>query len=287
MSRFQMRRQRLREILAGQRCVYPASVFDPISARLAEASGFECGMLAGSVASFAVLGAPDLILLTLTEFAAQAQRITRASELPLLCDADHGYGNALNAMRTVEELECAGVAGFSLEDTDLPQAYGTNGAPSLLTPDAGEAKLRAALEARRDPGLVLAGRTSAPAISGLADTIVRLRRYQATGVDAIFLVGVKSRDELDAIAGEARLPLILGGAGAALFDLDYLSSRGVRICLQGHQPFQAAVAALAATYQALRQGTAPQQLAGIASDELMRQVTRAADYTRWSRDYLD
>src|SRR6185437_5364662 len=96
------RRERFRSLLEGPGCIHPASVFDPLSARMAEELGFECSMFAGSVAALVVLGAPDLILLTLTEFAAQAYRINRAGELPLLVDADHGYGNALNVMRTIE-----------------------------------------------------------------------------------------------------------------------------------------------------------------------------------------
>src|ERR1700750_99388 len=108
------RRDRLRAIVAGARCIHPGSVHDPISARIAEDLGFEVGMFAGSVASLAVLGAPDLIVLTLSEFAGQAYRINRAGNLALLVDADHGYGNALNAKRTVEELETAGVAALSL-----------------------------------------------------------------------------------------------------------------------------------------------------------------------------
>src|SRR5208282_1091129 len=118
------RRQRFRAVLAGSACVHPGSVFDPISARIAEDIGFETGMFAGSIASFTVLGAPDLVVLTLTEFAEQIRRITRAGGLPLLVDADHGYGNALNVMRTVQELEAAGVAALTIEDTLLPRAYG-------------------------------------------------------------------------------------------------------------------------------------------------------------------
>ena len=85
--------------LRGPRCIYPGSVFDAISARIAEDLGFEAGMFAGSIASFTVLGAPDIVMLTLTEFAQQAYRINRAGKLPLLVDADHGYGNALNVKR--------------------------------------------------------------------------------------------------------------------------------------------------------------------------------------------
>jgi carboxyvinyl-carboxyphosphonate phosphorylmutase len=118
------RRERFRALLDGEHCLTPGSVFDPISARIAETLGFEFGMLGGSVASMTVLGAPDLILLTLSEFADQAHRICRAVELPLMVDADHGYGNALNVKRTVEELETAGVSAMTIEDTLLPLAFG-------------------------------------------------------------------------------------------------------------------------------------------------------------------
>src|SRR6201993_5559236 len=104
------RRERFRAILSGNRCVHPGSVYDPLSARIAEDLGFEVGMFAGSTASLTVLGAPDIIVLTLTEFAAQAYRINRAGKLPLMVDADHGYGNALNVMRTVQDLETHGAA---------------------------------------------------------------------------------------------------------------------------------------------------------------------------------
>ena len=126
-SRWSARRTRFRGILAGKACVHPASVHDAVAARIAADLGFEMGMFAGSVASLAVLGAPDLIVLTLSEFADQAYRIGRAADLPLLVDADHGYGNALNVMRTVEELENAGVAALSIEDTALPRGYGPVG----------------------------------------------------------------------------------------------------------------------------------------------------------------
>ena len=125
--RYKKRREKFRAVLAGDRCVFPGSVFDPISARIAEDIGFEIGMFAGSVASHTVLGAPDLIVLTLSEFAQQAQRINRASSIPLMVDADHGYGNALNVRRTVEELEMSGVSGLSIEDTELPQTFEAKG----------------------------------------------------------------------------------------------------------------------------------------------------------------
>src|SRR5712664_187910 len=153
------RRERFRDILAGGRCVHPASVYNPLSARIAEDLGFELGMFAGSIASLTVLGAPDLIVLTLTEFAAQAYRINRAGKLPLMVDADHGYGNALNVKRTVEELETAGVAAMTIEDTLLPRPFGES-ATRLIPVEESIGKMRAALGGRQDPKLVIAGRTS-------------------------------------------------------------------------------------------------------------------------------
>jgi len=284
--RFNDRRKRFRAVLNGDRCVHPGSVFDPISARIAEDIGFEIGMFAGSIASFTVLGAPDLIVLTLSEFAQQAQRINRASEIPLMVDADHGYGNALNVKRTVEELEMAGISGMSIEDTDLPQPFGTVGQTKLLSVEEGVGKMKGALEGRKDPDLVIAGRTSAAAVTGIDDAIARAQAYEAAGVDAIFLVGVKSREELDKVAAAIKLPFILGSAGPDMMDLDYLSSRNVRICLQGHQPFSAAVQAVHDTLKALRDGTAPKDLKGVASADLMKRVTRDAVYKRWTKDFL-
>jgi len=285
VSRWTERRHRFRALLSGDACVHPASVFDAVSARIAEDLEFEAGMFAGSVASMTILGAPDLILITLPEFADQAHRICRAGNLPLLVDADHGYGNALNVMRTVEALENAGVAALSIEDTELPRPFGAQRA-RLVSVEEGAGKVRAAIEARRDPGLVIAGRTGAPGITSIEDAIVRARAYEEAGADAIFLVGLKSRADLDAVAGEISVPLIIGGADADLIDLDYLGGRGVRICLQGHQPFAAAVEAVHRTLSSLRDGVAPKELDGVASKELMQRVTRHADHVQWTKSFL-
>ncbi len=281
------RRARFRDVLAGPACVHPASVHEPVSARIAEDLGFEVGMFAGSTGSLAVLGAPDLIVLTLTEFAQQALRINRAaSTLPLMVDADHGYGNALNVMRTVQELETAGVAGMTIEDTLLPTAFGAGSKPQLISIEEGVGKMRAAVAARQDPALVIAGRTSAMQIAGEAETIARARAYEAAGVDAIFLVGVTTRAQLDAVAGAVKVPLMLGGTPAVLSDRAYLAERGVRIALQGHLPFAAAIRAIHDTLKALRDDTKPGDVTGIADEALMKRVTRDADYRRWMADYL-
>ncbi|PWB63791.1 MAG: oxaloacetate decarboxylase [Bradyrhizobiaceae bacterium] len=280
------RRERFRAIVEGGRCIFPGSVYDPVSARIAEELGYAAGMLAGSVAALAVLGAPDIVVLTLTEFADQAHRINRAGRLPLIVDADHGYGNALNVMRTVEELETAGVAALTIEDTALPAAFGAAEGARLVTIAEGVGKMRAALAARQDPRLVIIGRTAALGISGLDDTIARLKAYEAAGVDMLFMTGMKTRAELDAVASAVKLPLALGGAAAELQDLDYLGARNVRVCLQGHAPVMAAVAAVHATLKALRDGARPGALTGLASAELMARVTRQSDYARWTKEFL-
>jgi carboxyvinyl-carboxyphosphonate phosphorylmutase len=284
--RWTERRERFRALLEGKACIHPASVFDPVSARIAEDLGFELGMFAGSIASLVVLGAPDQALITLTEFAEQAHRICRAGALPLLVDADHGYGNALNVMRTVEELETAGIAALTIEDTALPQAFGAGAAAKLISVEEGVGKMKAALAGRRDPRLAIVGRTSAVAISGLDDALARARAYAAAGVDALFFTGVRTRAQLEALAAGCRIPIVLGGVGADLNDREYLGAQGVRISLQGHQPFMAAVTAVRETMKALREGTPPAKLANIASAQLMQQLSRDGDYTRWSESFL-
>jgi oxaloacetate decarboxylase len=280
------RRERYRVILDGDACIHPASVFDPISARIADDLGFEMGMFAGSIASYTVLGAPDLIVLTLAEFAAQALRINRAGRLPVMVDADHGYGNALNVMRTVTELEIAGVAALTIEDTRLPRTYG-EAKPQLISLEEGVGKMRAALAARQDKALCVIGRTSAPSLTGTDDAIARVRAYEAAGVDGLFLAGGMTRTQLDAIAAAVKLPLLLGGVSGELTDRAYLASRRVRIALQGHQPFAAAVQAVYSTLKALREGTPPAMLTGVAQADLMKRVLREGNYEGWTRDFLD
>ena len=281
------RRENYRAILAGDKCVHPGSVFDPISARAAQDVGFEIGMFAGSIASGTVLGAPDLIVLTLSEFAQQIHRICRASTISLMVDADHGYGNALNVRRTVEELESAGVSCLTIEDTLLPLSFGAGGEGALISLDEGIGKMKAALSGRQDPSLVVAGRTSALRVGGVEEAIRRVKAYQDVGVDAVFLAGAQTRAEIEAVNAEAKIPLLLGGAGGELADLEFLGANGVRVALQGHLPFQAAVKAAYDTLKALRDGVAPADLRdSLASPDLMGQLTRRGDYDQWIADYL-
>ena len=282
---FTKRREALRAILGGSSCVRPGSVYDATSIRIAEDVGFEVGMFGGSVAALAVLGDPDVTLITLTELAEQMRRMSRAAELPVLVDADHGYGNALNVRRTVHELECAGAAGLTIEDTLLPQAFGQS-KTQLISLDEGVGKMKAALDGRCDPSLVIMGRTGAVSITGLDDAIVRARAYEAVGVDALFFTGIKNRAELETISAATKLPIVLGGAPEEMTALDYLAGLRVRIALQGHAPFAAATQAVYETLQALREGTSPKNLKGLASSELTGRAMRDADVKARSSEFL-
>jgi carboxyvinyl-carboxyphosphonate phosphorylmutase len=282
---FRKRRDVLRAILSGTQCVRPGSVYDAISIRIAADLGFEVGMFGGSVASLAVLGDPDITLITLTEIAEQMRRMSRAAALPVLVDADHGYGNALNVRRTVQELEIAGAAGLTIEDTLLPQAYG-QAKIQLISLEEGVGKMKAALDARGDPSLVIIGRTGAASVTSIDDAIMRAQAYQATGVDALFFTGVKTRTDLEAITAATELPIVLGGPTEEMTDWDFLSRQRVRIAVQGHAPIAAATQAVFETLKAVREGAAPKQLKGVASSDLMGRITRDATAKARAADFL-
>ena len=276
-------RQKLRAILSGDKCVHPAPVFDPMSIRMAEDIGFEIGMLGGSIASYVILGDPDITLMTQTEFAEQCRRICRASDLPLCVDADHGYGNALNVARTIIELETSGVAGLSIEDTLLPAPHASLPLAKLISIEEMTGKLRAALAARRDPELCIFGRTHAGLCDG-PELAERLKAMEACGVDALFIVGFKSREQLQAATAATSLPLVLGGAPADLKDLEGLASEGVRICLQGHPTWKAAVEGIYKTLVKMRTGTDVADVQPPA--DILERYSRSAFYDAGKADYL-
>ena len=288
-------RSRLRAMLVGSKCRSPASIYDPLSARVAQTAGYEIGWLGGRAAVQTMLAAPDPLVLTLTEVADQIRRIMRVSDLSLVVDAGHGYGNALNVMRTVQELEHAGVSALAIEDTTGPLSFGqAEGTEMLASIEEGVGKMRAAVAARSDPSLVIAGRTPALSIQTIESAIARAEAYAAAGVDAIFVAGDSDADaaadklaQLSAIHAAAKLPLIVGSRHGALFTHEQLAACGVRLVLQGHQPTAAAVKALRETYSYLFNGGAPAELSSkIASAREMEQLVNGENYKQWLHDYL-
>ncbi|HEY5869328.1 MAG TPA: isocitrate lyase/PEP mutase family protein [Candidatus Tectomicrobia bacterium] len=279
------KREQFRAILAGDQCIHPASVFDPLSVRIAEDLGYELAFMAGSTASATVLGAPDLVVLTLSEFAEQIRRICRAANIGLIVDADHGYGNALNVMRTVAELETAGLAGLTIEDTALPQGFGRAKGEDLITLEEGVGKMQAALAGRQDPTLVIIARTAALRAEGIDGTVRRVKAYAQTGVDAIWLAGGVTPEGVSAVHEAVGLPLL---TGAGDMTDEFLTANGVRVAHQGHLPLAGAVKGMYDTLKALRDGVAPRDLRGsVATSEFMGQVTRKPDYDHWIQEYMN
>jgi carboxyvinyl-carboxyphosphonate phosphorylmutase len=275
-------RAQLRALLSSNACYHTASVFDPMSARIAADLGFEVGILGGSVASLQVLAAPDFALITLSEFVEQASRIGRVARLPVIADADHGYGNALNVMRTVIELERAGIAALTLEDTLLPAQFGRK-STDLIGVDEGVGKIRAALEARVDADLAIIARTNAGVLDE-DEVIRRTRAYQDAGADSICMVGVRDFAHLEAIAEHLSVPLMLVSYGnPSLHDDARLASLGVRIVVDGHAAY---FAAIKATYDCLREqrGIAASDL---NATELTHKYTQPEDYIVWAREYMN
>jgi len=266
--------------------VRPASIFDPVSSRIATDLGFSFGMLGGSIASHTVLGAPDLAVITLTELAEQCRRITRASDISLIVDADHGYGNALSVMRTIDEMETAGVAAMTIEDTILPQRYGHQGQEELIPINEMVGKLKAAVAARQDPTTVIIGRTHSLNATNQDDAIERVKAFDATGVDAIFLLGIKEVGQLDAIRKVTALPFMLGTVAEAL-DNATLAPYGVKMALRGHGTFNAAVKAIYDSLKHQADGGRPSEVAGTQADaDLMGTAIGSASYKEWRSAFL-
>ena len=269
-----------RAVLHGAACVHPGSVFDALSARVATELGFETAILGGSSASLAVLGAPDHIVLTLTELADLVRRITRAGAPSLLVDADHGYGNALSVMRTMQELHAAGAAAATIEDTALPRAFDA-ARPTLIGMAELVGKIRAAVAA--SPGIVVVGRTGALSVTTLDDATLRARAMEDAGAEALFFTGVTDRAQIAVLRSATTRPIILGGAKPGLATREELAGIGVRIALQGHLPILAALEAVRATLTAQRAGFG---VTGLPDAGFVGRMTREADYDAAISDFL-
>jgi oxaloacetate decarboxylase len=282
------RRQRLRAVLTGDECVYAAPVHDPISARIADDLGFEIGFMANNI-PLAVVGGfpPAASLLTLTEQAQHVRNMCRASDLSLMVGVNDGYGHALNVMRTVEELENAGASAIRIEDTFPPLRFGDSGTPlkglprgepprlvettgpEYLVPlDEMVGRLKAALAARQDPNLAIVPRSFALRNQFLAEDerwpefIRRLQAFEEAGVDALF-VTVRTREQIEAIQGVTKLPLIGGHAMTMNVvgtlpqheGAKYLASKGFRLVNPSHLTMWAAAKASRDVLMGLRDGT--------------------------------
>ncbi len=226
---------RLRELLRRDEILILPGAFSPFVARQIEAAGFEAAYLTGFGTAAAVLGRPDLGLLTLPEMVAHARHTAAAVSIPLVSDADTGYGNALNVRRTVEEFEGAGVAGIHIEDQVWPKRCGHMEGKQVIPRDEMVAKLRAAVRARQDPDFVIIARTDARAVNGLDDALERSRDYRDAGADVLFVEAPQSVAELERVAATLRdIPLLINlaaGGKTPILAPKELQDMGYRIAL--------------------------------------------------------
>ncbi len=202
---------RLRDLLAGSEMIVAPFVFDCIQAKLAAAAGFEAVYMTG-FGTAAARGYPDLGLLTMTEMVANARAISRSVNVPVICDADTGYGNPLNVWRTVREYEDAGAAALHVEDQVFPKRCGFLAGKQVIAMEAMVPKVRAACDARRDRNFVIIARTDALQVNGWDDVVRRARAYREAGADLVFVDGIKNLDDLKRYAEKlGDLPLIYNG----------------------------------------------------------------------------
>ena len=199
---------RLRQMLNAPGLIVAPGAYDGISARLIEAAGFSAVYMTGAGTAASHLGEPDLGLATLTEMATHAHHLAACVSLPVIADADTGYGNALNVVRTVREYERAGVAGLHLEDQVAPKKCGHIAGKQVVPTAEFVDKIRAAVEYRTDPDFVIIARTDARAVTGLDDAIERANRYAEAGADVIFVEAPQTEDEVLRVAREVKAPLL-------------------------------------------------------------------------------
>ncbi len=204
-------RKRLRELLAADTMAVGPLLYDGLQARIAEAAGFPLVYMSGA-GTAAARGYPDVGLITMSEMVANLRYIAAAVEVPVVSDADTGYGNPVNVWRTVREYEDAGAAALHIEDQVFPKRCGFLAGKQVIAESEMAAKVRAACDARRDPNMVIIARCDALAVAGWDETERRCRAYRAAGADLIFVDGIKTREDLDNYARRlGDLPLLYNG----------------------------------------------------------------------------
>jgi 2-methylisocitrate lyase-like PEP mutase family enzyme len=241
---------RLRALLESGQTVVAPGAFDPLAARLVEEAGFLAVYMTGFGTSAALIGRPDVGLLTMTEMAASAGRIADCVDIPVIADADTGYGNPLNVIRTVGAYEAAGVAGIHIEDQVAPKKCGHMEGKLVIGAQEMAAKVRAAVEARSQPEFVIIARTDARAVEGLEQALERARLYREAGADALFIEALVSEAEVEEAARAfPGVPLLFNwaeGGKTPPVSLARLTELGYRIVIFPISTLLAATAAMRA-----------------------------------------
>jgi carboxyvinyl-carboxyphosphonate phosphorylmutase len=250
---------KLRQMLAEPGIIVAPGAYDGFSARLIEAAGFKAVYMTGAGTAASHLGQPDLGLATLTEMATHAGHLAGCIALPLIADADTGYGNALNVVRTVREYEKAGVAGCHIEDQVAPKKCGHIAGKQVVDAKEFADKIRAAVEYRTDPDFVVIARTDARAVTGLDDAITRANLYREAGADLIFFEAPQSVEEIQRVAREVKAPLLANmvqGGRTPAMTVPQLEDLGFKMVIFPGVCMRAAVPAIETALESLkRSGT--------------------------------
>ena len=245
---------RLKTLLAGKRCIVAPGVADAFAARMVAMEGFEVCYMTGFGTSLTRLGMPDIGLLTMSEMVDNAARIADACGMPLVADADTGYGNAMNVRRTIREYERAGVAGLHLEDQAWPKRCGHLAGKRVIPIAEMEAKLKAAVDSRKDADFVVIARTDAIAVEGFEAALERAERYRAAGADLLFIEAPTSMTQLETIGKRFEgVPLLYNMAASGktpALDNAAMARLGFRIAIF---PNWVILAAIPAMRRALRE----------------------------------
>jgi carboxyvinyl-carboxyphosphonate phosphorylmutase len=271
LSRDRAPRARLRELLARPEPLVAPGAYDALSARLIEQAGFDAVYMTGFGTTASLIGRPDVGLLTGSEMVDNARRIVAGVDVPVIADADTGYGNAINVVRTVQLYEQAGVAGIQLEDQVLPKKCGHMSGKALIGADEMVGKIRAAVEARRDPDLVVIARTDAVAVAGLDEAIGRAKAFADAGADLLFVEAPTSEDDIARVAAELKdtAPLVFNwaeGGRTPPLSLERIGELGFSLVIYPIGTLLAATAGIRALLQTLKSdGTPTAALPGLPS----------------------
>ncbi len=279
-------RELFREVISRPHCTLAANIFDPLSARIAHMLGYELCVLSGSVGKAANLAVPDIVLSNMSDVTDHCRRITRVVDVPLMVDAEDGFGNAVNVVRTVREMEAAGVAAIEIEDNFVPGRFNVAD-PGLVSTAEQVGKLEAAVSARTDPTTVIVARSAAFGLCSLDEAIERIRAYSETGAEALMLTGVSSREQIEAARQATPLPLcVLNPPADARNDQGFLDAN-MRILMLGNPTYAVAVRAIYDSLSHLREGGALESLADRqAPPDLLRRVNRTEDFIALQERYL-
>jgi len=221
---------RLRQLLASDQMIVAPFVMNALHAKIAQSVGFDAVYMTGSGTS-AEKGFPDVGMLTMTEMVGNAKYIANAVDVPVICDADTGYGNPLNVQRTVREYEAAGVAGIHIEDQMFPKKCGFFDGKQVIPSEEMVHKIHAALDARADPDFVVIARCDAYAVTGWEDTVRRCKEYNDAGADMVFVDGIKSEEDLQAYAKD--LPNLSRMYNGDLFSTQEVAALGYKLMICG------------------------------------------------------